>query len=80
MFLSTGPIKCTWFRSIQSKFKFWWPSLQVVNTNSSRVNTSSSRVNTSSSRVNTSSSRVDTKSLKYNTIHIPEGKYYKSFS
>ena len=29
MFLSTGPIKCTWFRSIQSKFKFWWPSLPL---------------------------------------------------
>ena len=27
MFLLTGPIKCTWFRSSQNKFKFWWPSL-----------------------------------------------------
>ena len=30
MFLSTSPIKCIWFRSIQSNFKFWWPSLLLT--------------------------------------------------
>ena len=29
MFLSTNPIKCIWFRSIQSNFKFWWPFLII---------------------------------------------------
>ena len=30
MVLSTSPIKCIWFRSIKSNFKFWWPSLKVI--------------------------------------------------
>ena len=30
MVLSTSPIKCIWFRSIESNFKFWWSSLMVI--------------------------------------------------
>ena len=30
MLLSTSAIKCIWFRSIKSKFKFWWPSILVL--------------------------------------------------
>ena len=30
--LSTSPIKCIWFRSIRSNFKFWWPSLVIMST------------------------------------------------